>query len=376
MIGNNTVTLCMIAKDEEELIGKCIDSVAHLVYRIIVIDTGSIDETARRAADKGAEVFNFEWSGDFAAARNFALEQLRSDWVLVLDADETLAPVTNEAFQELLKATGVEGYFLHIHNYLGMGDAAVRDQVVRLFRNKPEYRFTGAIHEQVAPSILAANHGGGLATAPLVIHHHGYRHSRIVEKAKSRRNCSIIRHQLEQDPGNPLLLYYLAVEHYQQGEVIPGLECLERALGNMLYTDGYFRDIVFNLALGLAVVGDWEKLITHVDHCLEMISVPPSLLLLRGIAYFETGRYREAAQELNQALDLVRASPIRPEALDYISVASREAWTCTSAIGHGYSGPHLPAVHKLGELLWQVCTLILAQTSPQLPLVIERGAKI
>lgn len=111
MKGKMRVSLCLIAKDEEEFILSCLNSAKHLVDEIIVVDTGSRDETAGAALAAGARVFNFSWTGDFAAARNFALERAGSDWILVLDADEVLAPVNVEEFGELLFRPRCRGIF-------------------------------------------------------------------------------------------------------------------------------------------------------------------------------------------------------------------------------------------------------------------------
>lgn len=296
-----TVSLCLIVKDEEECVLSCINSVRHLVDEMVVVDTGSRDRTARLAKEAGARVFDFNWTGDFARARNFALEQAVSDWILVLDADEVLDPVSVEDFNRLLCARNVEGYFLHIKSYLE-GQEAARDQVVRLFRNKPVYRFTGAIHEQVAPSILKANDGAGLAEAPLVINHYGYLKAQIFKKDKFSRNTSIIKRALESNPADPFLLYCLGVEHYQRGNVAEGLDCLEKALVRMRGAEGYFEEVILNIALGLLKLGRIERLIEFVSKSLEMFPEHPDLFLLRGLGYLNLGRYLEASKDLDRTL--------------------------------------------------------------------------
>ncbi|NPV73033.1 MAG: glycosyltransferase [Pelotomaculum sp.] len=297
-----TVSLCLIAKDEEEFILSCINSVKHLVDEIVVVDTGSRDQTARLAREAGARVYDFNWPGDFALARNYALEQAVSGWILVLDADEVLDYVTVEDFNRLLCVCDVEGYFLHIKNYLGTGQEVAWDQVVRLFRNKPAYRFTGAIHEQVAPAILNANGGRGLAAAPLVINHYGYLKAQLLKKDKFKRNTIIIKRALENNPDDPFLLYSLAVEHYQKGEISKGVDCFEKALVRMRGPEGYFEDVVLNIALGLLKLGRTERLIEFVSKSLEMFPEHPELFLLRGLGYLNLGKYLEAAGDLDRTL--------------------------------------------------------------------------
>lgn len=299
-----TVSLCLIAKDEEEFIGSCLESVKHLVDEIIVVDTGSRDRTASLALEAGAKVFDFAWTGDFARARNYALEQAACGWILVLDADEVLEPVTIEEFSRLLDNPDVEGYFLHIRSYLEEGREETLDQVVRLFRNKPAYRFTGVIHEQVAPSIIKKTGGGSLAISPLVIRHYGYLKSQLLKKDKSSRNISIIQRALENNPADTFLLYCLAMEHFQQDDVAGGLDCLEKAIVRMRGTEGYFEDVVLNIALGLLKLGRADKLIKFIDKSLVMFPGHADLIFLRGLGYLSAGKDLEATRDFKKTKQL------------------------------------------------------------------------
>ncbi|NLI13371.1 glycosyltransferase [Pelotomaculum propionicicum] len=298
-----TLSLCMIVKDEEEHILSCINSVKHLVDNIIVVDTGSLDATVKLAMAAGAKIFNCKWTGDFAEARNFALEQAVSDWIMVLDADEILDSVDLAEFNKLLCAPQVEGYFLNIRSYLGTGADMTEDQVVRLFRNNPAYRFSGAIHEQIAPSILDANGGKGLTVAPLTIIHYGYLDAQVSKRDKANRNSQIISRELKNSPDNPFLLYCLAVEHYQKGEISEGLACLEKALVRMRGTEGYFEDVVLNVALGLLNLGEIEKMVDFVSISLKMLPRHPDLFLLKGVGLFSLGKYLEAIEDLERTLE-------------------------------------------------------------------------
>ena len=94
----------MIVKDEEQFLGQCLESVKPIANQIVVVDTGSSDQTEAIAKSHGAEVHHFEWCDDFAAARNFALEHARGDWILILDADEILTQKGRENLHQDMKA--------------------------------------------------------------------------------------------------------------------------------------------------------------------------------------------------------------------------------------------------------------------------------
>ncbi|WP_227763796.1 glycosyltransferase [Zhaonella formicivorans] len=298
-----TVSLCMIAKDEEEMILKSIKSVQHLVEEIIVVDTGSQDRTPELAAQAGALLFHYPWNQNFAHAKNYALEQASSEWILVLDCDEVLQDVSTQEFARLLSCQEVEGFFLQIKSFLGDGQEVAWDQAVRLFRNKPEYRFRGAIHEQVTSSILEGNRGRGLVQAPLIINHYGYLDTQLRKKDKFKRNTLIIKRELIRQPDDPFLLYCLALEHYQRDEVDAGLVCLEKAIKLMRGTEGYFQDAILIAALGYFKLGRIYELCNYTSKALEVFPEHPDLLLLRGIAFLSTGRCLEAAADLNKALE-------------------------------------------------------------------------
>lgn len=303
------VSLCMIVKNEEEWISSCINSVRRLVGEIIVVDTGSSDRTREISRQSGARVFDYPWDGDFASARNYSLSQAVYDWILVLDADEMLDPVGPEEFAALLSSPGVEGYFINIRSYVADGRKVTEDQAVRLFKNRPEYRFRGPIHEQVATSIKSHNRGGGLAFSGLVIHHFGYLDREVAVKNKRRRNVALLKKAIEECPGDPFLLYSLAVEHYQGGETAEGVTLLERALARLSGGEGYFRDVLVALGGGLLKRGEGGRLEAFLEKALTMLPGDPDLHLIRGVLRLRGGTPGAAAEDLRVALEGSGLSP-------------------------------------------------------------------
>jgi tetratricopeptide (TPR) repeat protein len=293
----------MIARDEAALIASCLESVRHLVREMIVVDTGSTDGTAEVAARHGARVFAFPWQDDFAAARNHALARATGDWILVLDADEVLEPVSAGELAGLLAAPGVEGYFVTIRNYLGQGEEAYEDRAVRLFRNRPQYRFEGTIHEQIAGTIRRHNGGGGLALSPLVISHFGYLDDHLRTKGKYRRNVRILERALAERPDDPFLLFCLGLEHLRHGETAGGLAPLEKALAFAREDEGYFRDLFLALCLALLKAGQRDRLKLLLDRAPAVMPGDPDLFLIRGVLSLTEGRPAAAVGELRRALD-------------------------------------------------------------------------
>lgn len=296
------VSLCLIVKNEEDHILNCLNSTKHIVDEIIVVDTGSTDDTVRRAREAGARVFFYPWNGNFSDARNYALQQATGSWILVLDADEVLAPIDREGFHALLANEQAEGYFLTIHSYQGSGREYMIDHVVRLFRNKPCYRFSGAIHEQVAPSILQESRGKGLQNCSLIIKHYGYLETEIKKKDKFRRNTSILLRELAKCPQDPFILYCLALEYYQRELVGQGLECLKKALQFMNGSEGYFEDVIVATANGLLNLGLSEELLGFTEKYLQILPENNNLHIFRGLGHMQAKKYAQAAEELFRSL--------------------------------------------------------------------------
>ena len=116
-----SLSLAMIVKNEAAHLGHCLDSVQGLVDEIVVVDTGSSDDTVAVARARGAQVTRFDWIGDFSAARNASLAQVTGDWVLVLDADEAIDPVDFPRIRQACAQEQVSGFLVLIRNYLPDG---------------------------------------------------------------------------------------------------------------------------------------------------------------------------------------------------------------------------------------------------------------
>jgi len=112
------LSLCMIVKNEEANLSRCLDSVKDIVDEIIIIDTGSTDNTVRIAESYGAKVFSIQWNDDFSEARNASLEKANGKWILLMDADDELAQEDRHKVRDLL-VDGIEGYFFKTISYVG-----------------------------------------------------------------------------------------------------------------------------------------------------------------------------------------------------------------------------------------------------------------
>ncbi|MEB3102352.1 tetratricopeptide repeat-containing glycosyltransferase family 2 protein [Ferviditalea candida] len=193
------LSLCMIVKNEEKVLGRCLKSVKTLVDEIIIVDTGSTDSTKEIAKSFTEHVYDFEWVNDFSAARNYSIQQATGKWILVLDADEYVSEEDFQALRDyLIKAnpTVPVVYLLPIINYTGESERLVSGIIestgARLFPNHPDINYSSPIHEQ-----LRYLHGElKYDSFPLRIYHTGYLSDVSIRQNKAERNMNIFSEKL------------------------------------------------------------------------------------------------------------------------------------------------------------------------------------
>jgi glycosyltransferase involved in cell wall biosynthesis len=203
----------MIVKNEERDLPGCLDSVRELASELVVVDTGSTDGTQLIAAEYGARVIAFDFTRvNFAEARNAAIEHAACPWILMLDADERLAPGAAAGIEPLIAKNENAGYFLERHNHASDSAASNKDYVVRLFPNRAGYRYRGRVHETVDASILAA--GGRLIQTDIRIEH-SFLSGREMRRNKNRWYIGILKEEIAADPHDSTRLDFLAAEYHQ-----------------------------------------------------------------------------------------------------------------------------------------------------------------
>lgn len=229
-----SISLCMIVKNEEEYLPKCLSSVMRVVDEIIIVDTGSNDQTAAIAEAFGAKVIHMPWENSFAAARNRGLEEATGDWILWLDADEEMNVDEADKLKELLtrdaiREQQIEGIqFLFVNHLEGGGVEHLR--LLRMVRNRPEYRFEGRVHEQIVPRMLRTNPYLKVGEVEIHIHHYGNLTRNIVRQDKINRNVFLLLKSISENPGYAHHYFYLGIELYRINDLENALKNLNMAL--------------------------------------------------------------------------------------------------------------------------------------------------
>lgn len=199
------ISACIIAKNEEKNIERCLKSLINAVEEIIVVDTGSTDNTIELSKIYGAKVFEMEWEDDFSKARNYSLDKANEEWALIIDCDEELTNESIPILKDLSKNQEFDGFGVIVSNVIG-GQESYTVQSLRFIRNKDEYRFHSPIHEQIGDVILGYKGQYGVLSSKIKFIHYGYEIDEKMEILKTERNLRILNNVPEEDRDS---LYYL-----------------------------------------------------------------------------------------------------------------------------------------------------------------------
>jgi len=298
------ISLCMIMRDEEGHLGRCLTSVQGAVDEIIIVDTGSVDRSVEIAAGFGATILHEEWRGDFAAPRNTAIDAASGDWILVLDADEEV--IGARALRQLVRQEGVEGWSLREVNFIGeeRGIDSVVMSAFRLFRNRPEYRYEGALHEQVVDKV--ANAGYGVRRfADVEIHHYGYLEPTSRAKKKTDRNMAIVQEELRRKPDDAFTLFNAGVEYQRVGRHTEALDHFARSFRNLSSLDAYYASLlVRNIATSLYMTGRNDEALDVLADALQAYPDFADLHHLEGRVFVARREYRAAVRSFKRAIEI------------------------------------------------------------------------
>lgn len=225
------LSLCMIVKDEESVLKSCLESVKGIVDEIIIVDTGSKDDTCKIASLYGAKIIQYAWSDDFSIPRNISIKNATCDYILWLDADECISPESRKTLLNLkhnISENRVEAYSVIITSTRD-GEDEESFRRLRIFPNRDGVAFKGKVHEDVSESINDL--GLKIKPADIIVIHKGYKNDEEV-KSKVRRNIPLLLKQYEITPGEPLLSFYLANSYYCLGDTKQAIRFMERVIGS------------------------------------------------------------------------------------------------------------------------------------------------
>jgi tetratricopeptide (TPR) repeat protein len=310
------LSLCMIVRDGGEELSRCLASVEHVVDEIVVVDTGSSDDSIAVARSFGASVVERPWRDDFAEARNHGLALARGRFVLVLDADEELDAPDREGLRELLERSDHVAWFLSVVSDLGGGDR-LESNVLRLWRHSDAIRFRYPIHEQVLPDLerIAAREGRRFALVDDVrILHTGYTPQAIARQKKVERNQRLFEKARAEYPEEP----YVWFKYADFLRSLPGRgEEAEQAAGRAVHLLQslpaeqrrrlpWWSELMAILAAARLDAKRRDALFAQLADEPPAALGAPAYHYVAALAYEEDGRIDEALREIDACLSARR----------------------------------------------------------------------
>jgi len=255
------VSLCMIAKNEEDFLDASLKSIKTVLGLddIIVVDTGSTDKTKKIALENGARVYDFKWCDDFSAAKNYSAEKAKHDWILVIDADEIIAEADINELENFIRSAGTRSVGSIIS--LSLADNAT-SRISRMY-NRKYHKWDGNIHEQLVPF---GNNQKVIVNLSIVTNHYGYMPEVKKAKGKFERNLRLLEDSLKGNPNDPYLLAQTGKCYYvNDGDLFKASEYFERAL--VLENDhrlDYIYTTVEYYGYSLLNTQQYEKALDHI----------------------------------------------------------------------------------------------------------------
>ncbi|MCL2227999.1 MAG: glycosyltransferase [Oscillospiraceae bacterium] len=292
-----SISLCMIVKNEERFLARALEGAKAVLgfEDMVVIDTGSTDKTRDIALAAGASVFDFTWVDDFSAARNFAADMAKNDWIFVLDADEEVV----EAELSELGAFIEDAYAIGAVTALELSNQECHP-ATKLY-NRRHFRFEGRIHEQLASSSEAVRRPP-IGAVPVVVHHYGYLPEVVESKGKNERNESMLKKQLENAPDDAYVLYQLGKCYYANADLQQACFYFDKALAAFSkdagadFRYGYIYSAVECYGYALINTDQFEKAMELVEVFAPHYQESPSFRFLCAHVLQNNGLFVEAVE--------------------------------------------------------------------------------
>ncbi|MBI2130062.1 polysaccharide deacetylase family protein [Candidatus Woesearchaeota archaeon] len=306
------LSVCMIVKNEENALKRCLDSIKDIADEIIVVDTGSEDKTIEIAESFGAKIIRHEWKNDFSEARNVYLQNASSDWILTLDADEVIDRKDLINIKKIIEFENFDAFRLALFNYSNNENDAgwvrlsekregysgyLPIELARLFRNSKKYRYEGAVHEIIENSIIKDN--GRISSIDIPIHHFGGFDETLKEKQLKYLEYS--RKRIEKNPNDAKAYCDIALINFK---FLSGIEEALMNLKKAIESDKkYIRSYII---LGEIYVNlkKYDDAVSCYEKIIELDSKNSDAYFNLGQVYFELKKYKEAGEFYKKALDL------------------------------------------------------------------------
>ncbi|MGL5150879.1 MAG: tetratricopeptide repeat-containing glycosyltransferase family 2 protein [Clostridium sp.] len=292
-----TLSVSIIAKNEEHNLRRCINSIKNIADEIILVDTGSTDNTISLAESLGAKVYKITWNKNFSEAKNTALDKCTMDWILVIDCDEAIDKIAAPSIKEIIQNSSYEGYYLKLINLIG--DVNINEtSTLRIFRNNPNYRFESKLHEQIYPSIIKnSTNNKNLVVTDIPLYHYGYDHNVVDMSKKIKRNIEVLE-SFSHEEKDGFFYYSLGNEYSKLNDNEKAKECFLLAESTPGHDYGYYPYLSVNLIKILASTGDPRSGLDYANKFIKSMEDYRDIYFVKAMCEHALGLYKDSYNSL------------------------------------------------------------------------------
>jgi glycosyltransferase involved in cell wall biosynthesis len=295
----------MIVKNEGKNLKSCLSKIVDFVDEIIIVDTGSTDNTKSIAAEFTDKIYDFEWCNDFSKARNFSISKASKDWILVLDADEFVTDFCRYNVDEFIKNSSNKNKVGRIQRINIMEDLSSNkkyiERVNRLF-NRNYFHYEGIIHEQII-----ALDGKTYETQMLDItaEHVGYTKEVLNRTDKLKRNIDLLEEAVKNNSEDSYLYFQLGKSYYMLKDYTTAVLYFEKALYFQLdFRLEYVEDLVETYGYSLINSGRYSEALI-LENCFEVYARFPDFHFLMGLIYMNNAKFTQAVESFLECTKFV-----------------------------------------------------------------------
>ncbi|SMC40383.1 glycosyltransferase [Sporomusa malonica] len=289
------ISLCMIVKNEEELLRKCLEQIIPHVSEFIIVDTGSTDKTKEIARQFTSQIYDFDWCNDFSKARNFSISKASNDWILVLDADELVIEFDQNISASLAQIGELTvGRIKRINSIEDKwGPAWNTEKISRLF-NRRFFHYEGMIHEQIVDKNGCNSYE--TISVGITVDHVGYAKEVVNKKDKLTRNITMLLQAIAEAPHDPYLHYQLGKSYYMAKDYQQAYDSFQTALSLPLnYAYEYVQDLVESFGYTLINIEKYS-LALNIEQYSKHYQNSPDFNFLMGLIYMNNALFSKAVE--------------------------------------------------------------------------------
>ncbi len=309
------ISVCIITKNEAEYLDKCLSSLQPYPFEIVVVDTGSTDNSKEIAHKYTDKVYDFEWINDFSAARNYSISRAAHNVILCIDTDECITELELEQLQTLIEQNPKSVGLMKRMDYFEVNDEKCCQicQIERIF-NRKYYHFERTIHEVLTPigNICYTSYN-----APITADHFGYAGSKEYLKEKAMRDMNLLLDMIKTEPDDPYNYFQIAQCYMLMRDTEHAAKYFEISIAhNPAPENDYTRILVCNygsILLDNMKIGEAMQLLSYYEY----YSDNADYLCMIGRAYLLANKPLKALPEFVKALTAPTRDSVEPKIASY-----------------------------------------------------------